>query len=70
MTCRTCPGLLVQQHTHDLVCREACLYMGDWRWVWCCLRCERVSEIDSGGPTAEDMSRPDKRSADGLGLAA
>ncbi len=70
MTCPTCRGLLVKQHTHDLVCREGRLYMGDWRWVWCCLRCEQVSEIDSGVPTAEEMSRPGRRSSEALHLAA
>ncbi len=70
MTCPTCRGLMVQQHTHDLVSREGRLWLGEWRWVWCCLRCEQVSEIETGVPTGEGMSRPAERLSEGLGLAA
>lgn len=69
MTCPTCRGLMVKQHTHDLVCREGRLYMGDWRWVWRCLRCEQVSEIDSGGPKADVLACPDSTSPEALRLA-
>lgn len=51
MTCSACRGLMVRQHTFELVHRDGRACLGEWRWVWCCLGCERLVDVEPRSPS-------------------